>query len=226
MKSTDIIGGLAAAPLCEVCGRLLADGETTLCLHCRLKLDLLPHIITEETREHRLPFSVPVCNVYSLIAFYPETPLGQAVKRAKYLNRPDILQTLGEIFAHKLQAAGALQGVDCLMPLPMFWLKKLIRGYNQAEVLTDAMAKVTGLPVCRALRMVRPHSTQTRRNRNARLANAAGIFKVTNRQAVAGKHIALVDDILTTGATLSGAARTLAAAGAVKITVLPLCTVK
>ncbi len=126
---------------------------------------------------------------------------------AKYNRRPQLAVKLGEMYADELQSDGFFSGIDALVPMPMHWLKRLRRGYNQAEEVAIGISHVTGIPVKMALKAMRGHSIQSRQGRDSRYLNIAGTMAIGNREAVEGKHILIIDDILTTGASMSEAIR-------------------
>ncbi len=143
---------------------------------------------------------------------------------AKYNQLPELALRLGRMCAQELSADGFFEGVDMLVPMPMHWLKRLRRGYNQAQEVAIGVSRVTGLPVANALEAVRSHHIQSRQGRDARYSNISGTMAVPEPAALAGKHIMLIDDIITTGASMSEAIRALQASGATppRISVLSL----
>ncbi len=106
---------------------------------------------------------------------------------------------------------------ELIVPVPLFWLKKMRRGYNQAQILAEAVSRETGIPVLDGLRRTRFTRTQTRLSDKRRTGNVQGAFDVRWPDAVAGKKILLVDDVMTTGATIQECARTLKEAGADRV---------
>ncbi len=121
-----------------------------------------------------------------------------------------------------------LKNSDLLVPVPLHWKRLFKRGFNQSAILSAQLAKLTGIPFQPdLLKRVRKTETQDGRNRAERFENQKGAIAVTNRHArlVNGKTITLVDDVMTTGATLSACASVLTAAGAAQIRVLVLARV-
>ncbi len=206
--------------VCEGCGRRLARGERGVCAVCLG--DLAWHVIDGDALRERLPRRLPIGRCMSWTAYRREATAARLIKRGKYGGRPDLIEELAEIYARRLVAEGALEGVDALQAVPMHWWKRLRRGYNQADLIARQLSRITGVPVVKVLKAVRGHSSQTRRTAAGRAKNVEGMFAVGRPELVAGLHVALVDDVITTGSTLSEAAYALAAAGVARISVVTL----
>lgn len=220
----DIIGVLFPRN-CEICERPLVDGEEILCLDCRLKIpDTGFHLAAENELTRRL--TLPDVRIERATAFFHYRRLSdyaQLIHRGKYSDCSYILKSLSGYYARKLKEIGFLSDIDALIPVPMHWLKRLRRGYNQAEVIARAMGAEAGIPVMNCLKAYRGHATQTKRSATERAANISDIFRVVDPEALAGKHVALIDDIVTSGATILECARTLhAAVPALKVSVIAL----
>jgi ComF family protein len=111
-------------------------------------------------------------------------------------------------------AAELLQAADLIVPVPLFWLRQMHRGYNQSALLADVIARIHGRPVVQALRRLRHTEAQSSlRSLTARARNVQDAFTLRGRtERIARKRIVLVDDVMTSGATLRAAARALATA--------------
>ncbi len=116
---------------------------------------------------------------------------------------------LGNLAASELFSTGFFSGIDMLVPVPMHFLKQARRGYNQTVRIASGVSSATGIPVAEALKACRPHKTQTSLTLEQRLANTADIFSVALPESVEGKGVLLIDDICTTGATITSAAETI-----------------
>ncbi len=212
-------------PVCELCGRELVAGERLLCFGCLAGLapagGAFPPAVTSPLRD-RLPRNMKITACGAWAIYRPDSATARLIKRGKYDNRPDIIRRLGAEWGTVLAAGDALEGIDALQPVPMHILKRLRRGYNQATIIAREISRATGVPVIDAMRATRGHSSQTRATATGRASNVRDIFSVTRAAAVAGRHIALVDDIVTTGATLSEAASALHRAGVASVSVLTL----
>lgn len=199
---------------CVVCGRSLTDSEQYMCAHCYLRLP--------RTDIHRMS----ACRVTDMMArlrpgvrlaswfFYSRgADFCNIIYDNKYHHCPRVGRLAGADFARELQAEGYFDGVDLLVPIPIHWCKRLTRGYNQAEMVARGVSAVTGLPVVNVLRMRRHHTSQTRFGRKERMANiTADNFCVHHPEQLAGKHILIVDDVITTGATMTAAVAAVTAA--------------
>lgn len=137
--------------------------------------------------------------------YNPSEPHSALIREAKYGNRPALARRLGAMFAAELaiDRPSALEAVDVLLPVPMHWFKQLRRGYNQSEEVARGIADVCGAEIADNLRAVRSHATQTRRSRQGRLHNLQGTIECIHPDELAGLNVCLVDDIVTTGATLT-----------------------
>ncbi|WP_291845405.1 ComF family protein [Maricaulis sp.] len=131
-------------------------------------------------------------------------------------------------FARWMARAGSdcLDGADALVPVPLHWRRLIARRYNQSALLCRALAPLTGLPVWTDL-LVRHRPTPSQAGRTARMRrrNMAAAFAVTGPSRTAGRHLVLIDDVMTTGATVTACARQLKRAGAASVRVVALCRV-
>ncbi|MDE6298411.1 MAG: ComF family protein, partial [Muribaculaceae bacterium] len=132
--------------------------------------------------------------------------LSQLFQDMKYRRFPKIGEMLGSIVASELYPTGFFSDIDLILPMPMHFFKQMRRGYNQTHHIAAGISKVTEIPVDLSLRATRAHRTQTSLSREERLLNTSGIFSLKNPEALEGKGILLLDDVCTTGATISEAA--------------------
>jgi ComF family protein len=143
------------------------------------------------------------------------------VHALKYQDRTDLAPTMGRWMA---RAGHELLGeADLLVPVPLHWRRAWSRRYNQSGALAQVIARQTGVTVSRdALRRVRPTLQQIGLSRSERATNVQGAFKVSQDKAadVQGRHVVLIDDVLTSGATVDACARALLRAKAAQVDVL------
>ncbi len=143
--------------------------------------------------------------------------------RLKYQGRTGIAGYMGGLFATDLLANGWLEGIDMLAPVPLHRRKARSRGFNQSELIAAGMSEASGLILDRNILMRVLHTeSQTRKSRLERIGNVSEVFRVARPELVEDKHLLLVDDVLTTGATLEAAALCLLAAGARSLSIATL----
>ena len=190
--------------VCSQCGRSLTSGERLLCVECRLGMPLTGIASGAPTEIHeRIVSHYPVERAAAYFRYHRGTPVTTLIHKAKYGDAPWIIRELALDFGRSIVSKGFFDGIDVVIPVPMHWWKRLRRGYNQTEILAGAIGEVADIPVGDNLKCIRSHPTQTRRTPVERALNVAGIFAVSHPSELNGLHVLLVDDVLTTGSTLS-----------------------
>lgn len=192
---------------CLLCGKPLTAAEEGICLDCNLRMP--------RTGMHRRPTSrvsdrlarrLPQCRVASWFYYRRGGEYASLIHEAKYRDAPYLAEGLGRTFAAEIKPDGFFDDVDVLVPMPVHWTRRLTRGYNQTEYIARGVAEVTGLPVCKELRSVRRHGSQTRLGRRLRINNMSpDFFRVRAAGALDGRHVLLIDDVITTGSTVEAA---------------------
>lgn len=131
---------------------------------------------------------------------------------------------LGRLMGFVLSTSNRFSFIDGLVPLPLFPSKERRRGYNQAKLLCDGMSEIMNKPVLNNV-IIRINDTesQTRKGRIERWQNMEGRFRLVNSSEILGRHILLVDDVVTTGASLEACGRELLAAGSLQLSLATLC---
>lgn len=204
MKIFNSLLNLIYPNVCEVCGRSLVGNEQVMCLHCMADMPL--------TNAHRDDFSIIHKRLASTMAvertagyfyYFKNDDYTRLIHRAKYSGRPKLARQLALRFAHGLAEEGFFEGVDFAVPVPMHWMKLIRRGYNQSEEICHGVSAATGLPTERLLVATRGHRSQTALGGLGRWLNLQDVYRVRDGAVdFGGKHLLLVDDVLTTGATL------------------------
>jgi ComF family protein len=211
--------------LCVVCGHRLAPTERSLCGVCLFHLP--------RTDFHQKPLDNPMAQLFwglapiekaaALFYYHPHSETAQLVYRLKYNNRPDIGEDMGRIMANELQATDFFSDIDVLLPVPLASKRLRQRGYNQSEQLAIGISDITHLPiVSKALRRKHFQQSQTTLNRWQRQENVTDTFQLKEEHLLQGKHVLLIDDICTTGATLIACANVLKTIEGIRISVLTL----
>jgi ComF family protein len=190
--------------LCVACNYDLPTPHDCFCLKCRLKLqssDMYRVAENEFTQRFwgRLPLQAGAAHYY----FTRKSAIQKAMHALKYKNKPDIGLQLGRQFGKLLAASPFFQHIDVIVPVPLHPVKERLRGYNQSMMFAQGIADTMYLPVApNALTRNKDTQTQTHKKRLDRFENMRSMFVVRQTQTLQGKHVLLVDDILTTGATL------------------------
>lgn len=208
--------------LCDGCTKPLLQEEEVLCLNCSIYN--LPrtayHHIPENETFMRFAGRVKVEKATSLAYFTADGLLQHLLHKLKYEDRKDVGTYLGTQLGYDLLQVGWATGIDAIVPVPLHPKKEATRGFNQATVIAAAMGEVLKLPVlANAVKRTRFTETQTQKTREERIENMLGAFEVLDAAEINGKHILLIDDVLTTGATLEACALSLLAVQGVKLSI-------
>jgi ComF family protein len=145
------------------------------------------------------------------------------VHNLKYKGIKEIGFELGKIYGSVLYDSGFTSGIDLIIPVPLHPSKKRQRGFNQSDIISAGLSYAAGLPVdVKILERKVSTGTQTRKSRYERWANVEGTFNVTDPQSLEGRHILLVDDVITTGSTIESCVNELLKIDGVKVSVVTL----
>jgi ComF family protein len=198
--------------ICIGCGSDLLSEKELICIKC---YSILPHTQFEKFENNPVEkiFAGRInINAATAEFYFSKTQLiQQLIHQLKYKGNKAIGFYLGSIMGQNILQSDRFDKIDYLIPLPLYPDKEFKRGYNQAEVICNGMSAVMHIPVL-SKNIIRQRftETQTKKHRTERWDNVAGSFAVTNSSILSGKNILLVDDVLTTGATLEACAQTLA----------------
>jgi ComF family protein len=217
---------LAFPHVCEGCGTDTLQKDHYLCVHC---LDALPKTCyplhddnpVEQLFWGRLPIEKAAAQYY----FTKESTVQHLVHSFKYQGHQELGRYLGRLMGHELLASPRFRDIDALVPLPLHPLKERKRGFNQAAVLCEGIATVMSKPVLGSV-VVRSEftETQTHKSRVERWQNMQGKFRLADPRPLEGKHILLVDDVVTTGATLEACGSVLLRVAGLRLSLATLCT--
>ncbi len=193
-------------PKCVLCGKILKKEESDLCRFCRTDAPAYPN------RKSKLQFLDSFAAVW-----YYEGSVRKSLLRYKFYNARSFAGSYGRLLAMKLLEEYP-EGFDILTWVPVSRLRRFRRGYDQVELLARAAGKELGMTPVPLLKKVRHNRPQSGIHGAAqRRANVLGAYRELDREAIAGKKILLLDDILTTGATAGECARVLKTAGAKEV---------
>lgn len=212
---------LIAPRVCRVCGQSLTSDEKYLCLGCYLDIPRCDvHRDDFNDIHRRLGHRVAVDRAAGWFYYKRQSPYAALLVDAKYRSLPALAEYLGARCAEELAADAFFDGIDALVPMPMFWWKRLRRGYNQSVEICRGISSVTGIPIIEAVRAAKSHGVQSRHSRQQRYTSISGTLAPSSGIDLAGKHVLLVDDILTTGASMQEALAALALTSPAAISVL------
>jgi ComF family protein len=165
----------------------------------------------------------PVSRAAALFFYEPHAEAAQLIYDLKYADRPDIGEDIGRMMAEEMRMADYFAGVDVIIPVPLSSKRKRQRGYNQSEMIARGIHEITHIPVMsRALKRKHFHQSQTSLMRHQRQENVAEMFELRDAKDLEGKHILFIDDVCTTGATLTACANVLKDIPGIRISVLTL----
>ena len=207
--------------VCSACGNLLMQGEETVCLSCRY---LLPKTLYENDSDNPLAqifYGQIDFNAVTAEFFFSKTGKVQhLLHQLKYQGNKDAGFFLGQQLGESIRNAEAFQGIDFLVPIPLHPKKEYLRGYNQSYVIAQGVEDITKIPVLKdALKRKVFTSTQTKKSREERMENVKDVFDIVEKKRLVGKHLLIIDDVLTTGSTIMAAGKTLSVIPDVKMSV-------
>lgn len=207
MKVFHQISDFLFPPKCVLCRKILGKDETDLCRTCRTEIS-----------DHPKPKKQIQFLASWTVLWYYEGNVRKSLLRYKFSNRRSYAAAYGRCLAMKLQREYP-EGFDVLTWIPISPLRRLRRGYDQVELLCRAVASELGMEATPTLKKVRNNRPQSGISGFAqRRANVLGVYRVPDPDALKDKRVLLLDDIITTGATASEAARVLLTAGALDVT--------
>ncbi len=213
--------------LCAACGNVLLRQERVLCLRCMTELPRTGfHNDPENPVAQMFWGRVPVEHATAFMYFYGDSRYRQILYELKYRGRYHTGIEMGKMFGQELKST-PFGKVDLVHPVPLHRRKKRKRGYNQSALLARGISEAMGKPVAENLiRRVVYTGSQTSRSRYERWENVEKIFAAKDPDKLKGKHILLVDDVITTGSTLEACASALLALEGVSVSVAALAYVK
>jgi len=232
---------LIAPRSCAVCGRRLSATEHVLCVSCHLHLPLTHFWLSPYDNPMaqlfwgRIPFAGgqrgqrpnSMERAAALFFYEPHSAMSKIVYDLKYHGDRAAARTMGGIAARTMAESGFFDGIDLIVPIALTRGRQWQRGYNQSMEIARGVSEVTGIPVeSGAVKRTAFSGSQTRRHAWERFQNVETVFSVVAPEKVCGRHVLIVDDVVTTGATVASCAGQLCLAGDVRISVLSLCFTK
>lgn len=210
---------------CVVCGHRLSVTEEVICACCNFHLPRTGFQKNPYENEMAKLFwaQIPVECATALFYYEAHSETANILYQLKYNDHPEIGEVLGRMIAKELEPSGFFDGIDGIVPVPLAKKRQRQRGYNQSMELARGVSEITCLPILnKVVRRSTYEGSQTNKGRWERNENVEHVFELVNATTIRGKHLLIIDDVVTTGATVIACAKELAKAGDMKISVLAL----
>lgn len=217
---TDLIG-LFFPRLCCACRDVLLRNESTICTRC---LSTLPKTDFHQHEDNPVASifwgRIPIQHATAFLYFTKAGRVQHMLHQFKYRGDLEVGRLLGKLFGQQLKDNEKFKEVEAIIPIPLHPTKLKQRGFNQSEIFGNEMASQMRIPILTdVLTREKMTQTQTRKSRFERWLNVSYGFRVHHPEKISGKHILLIDDVVTTGATIESAASALLEVPGLKISV-------
>lgn len=211
---------------CTVCGCRLAVTEEDICAVCNIHLPRTDYA----KRPYDNPLAktfwglMPIERATALFFYKSHAASSLLIYALKYHNKPEVGVTMGRMAASELLPTGFFNDIDAIVPIPLSKKRRRQRGYNQSEEIAQGLNEITGIPlVTKAVERTKFNTSQTHLFRWERQENVAGMFRLGKEGSqLADKHVLIVDDVITTGATILSCAEALKDIPNIKFSVFSL----
>jgi len=192
----------------------MSDGERAVCTDCRYAVPLTGYCFDEANPLlDRLRDFFPACHASAFMRFAAGGDWRKLIHKFKYASAWRLARDMGDWYGACMARGGIYADADVAVPIPLHWRKRLKRGYNQSEYLAEGIARQLGIETdFRSVRRRRNNPSQALHRRDSRWQNVEDVFAVRHPERLAGRHILLVDDVFTSGATIVSCAETILAA--------------
>jgi ComF family protein len=213
--------------VCAACGKNLITEENVICFDCLYHIPKTNFSTENENIVERLFWGrVKIEHAASYFYFTKQSAFQKLIHKLKYKNSPEIGVELGRLFGQSLRKSEFYDTIDLIVPVPLHLKRKKWRGYNQSECIAEGLSETMNIPIDEStLYRDTETETQTKKSRIARWENVDNIFKLHNPAKFKNKHILLVDDVVTTGATLEACAHGILKAENAKVSIAVLASV-
>ena len=190
---------------CMICGGYAEDREHRICTKCRISIPLTNYVLEEDNPiKERFSAFAPISRA-SALYFYDVDPMWrEVIHRCKYRGQWKLAYNMGRWYGAILRESGLYDDIDVIVPIPLHPIKRIKRGYNQSYYVAKGISRELGVGVDNSsIKRVVNNPSQTTKSGTMRWQNVEHIFKVRHPERLRHKHILIVDDVLTTGATIS-----------------------
>ena len=208
--ANDVIS-LLFPELCNGCGTHLYYGEKEICIKCLNDLPFTDDYLFKENSVAKQLWGRLPCNAaMAMLYFKKGTKVQNLIHSLKYKDKTAVGVKLGNLLGERIKSVKQYQNIDLIIPVPLHPKKERKRGYNQSKYIADGIAEILNVPVSSS-HLIRSQSTesQTKKSRYIRYENMQDVFHIYNSEELKNLHILLVDDVITTGATLEACGNSL-----------------
>lgn len=220
----EALANLFFPKVCVACGESITGKLEHLCLSCRHKLPRMPQFDQMENQASKVFWArVPFQRVSAYLLFQKKGSVQAILHQLKYKGKKEIGLTMGGLMAQELMQTNFFAGIDYLVPVPIHPIKQKKRGYNQSLFLAEGTGAVAGIELrTDVIKKELNTASQTRKGRFKRWENVSASFALQETKALQGKHLLLIDDVLTTGSTAEACAQELLKIEGLKVSFLSL----
>jgi ComF family protein len=192
---------------CEACSNTLFKHELFICNHCKLNLPKSNyHLNTDNELNKLFSARIPLANTFCFYLYEKSGKIQKLLHAIKYQNQKELGEYLGALYGEDLLKNKSLLDIDLIIPIPLHKNKLKTRGYNQSEWFARGLSKSLKIELETAnMERITDTATQTNKKKYERWENVEGIFKIHHAETLQNKHILVVDDVITTGATIEAA---------------------
>lgn len=196
---------------CYHCCAIINNNLSFLCIDCSLQLEQTQFINFKDNPLEKLFWGkVTIHQAASLYFYYKQSPIQSLLKELKYKNLQEFGEQSAKAIINDLQNSHRFKNIDLVIPVPLHVKKEKERGYNQVEVFGNQIAKHLDVPFCKDLLIKTKHNkSQTNQTKEERHKSVQNIFSLNPKHNLTSKNILIVDDVLTTGATLISCSKTI-----------------
>jgi ComF family protein len=197
--------------VCSACQSLLLTNEKTICTQCRHQLPQTNHHLLPENEAYKKFYGrIPLEHASAFLYFHKKGMVQELIHNLKYRGQQEIGTQLGHWYAEDIKNCASLKNVAAIIPVPLHTKRWRKRGYNQVDTFAEALSMALNIPVRRDILFKKLHvQTQSKKNLMGRMFGDQKIFGVNFSPDDHQKHYLILDDVLTTGATLEACSRAL-----------------
>lgn len=209
---------------CKGCSKLLLKNENVICTKCLHHLPFTLHHQIKETEINKTFYGLLPIEFGASILYFTKKGITQnLIHNLKYRNRQEIGTFLGDLYSKEINNLENIKSIDCLVPVPLHKKRFHERGYNQVTTFCKAIEKNLTIPMFDDVLVKNQHlKSVTDKSKEGRLKHNKNVFSVANPHKIEGKHVLIIDDVFTTGATIEACAKEILKIKNTKISILTM----